>query len=750
MPQSIRVKRRVSGGTGAPSTLLSGELAWNMADSGTGILYGGKGDDGFGVATSVVALAGSEALPLEGANNVTITEPSNGQALRYNGTVWTNQNDPVVVTSVGLSLPNIFTVSNSPVTSTGTLTGGLANQNANIVFAGPASGSAATPAFRSLIPDDIPTLTAIKISDFNTQVRTNRLNELTVPDSNVSLNSQKLTNVQDPTEAQEGATKNYVDNQLAPIKTNNQGANKIYGGPGEGASAAPTFRNLVPADIPTLTANKISDFNTQVQTNRLDQLTVPSNNLNLNSRKITNLLDPVDPQDAATKAYVDAARQGLDAKDSVRVATTGNIELTGEVTTEIDNVSLVEGNRVLVKNQTVASENGIYVYSSGSWNRAIDADANAKVTAGLFVFVEEGTVNSDSGWVLITDGAINVGVTNISFAQFSGAGQITAGLGLTKTGNTLDIVTANSGRIVVNADSIDLALVEQTDTVGADGLTFVQSITKDNYGRVSGRVIGNVRESSLLQTGVVQLTDSINSASTTTAATPNSVKIAWDLANAALPRSGGVMTGKFNLVNASTSLVSANIGSGAEDPNSLVSGDFWVNSGAIKYYNGSAKKTIAYLDSTITGNAANVTGIVNGVNGGTGVNNGSRTITIGGNLVTTGEFTTTLNVVGNTSLTLPVTGTVATQEWAQPVNTRLTTISGWTADQVTTAGALPTATSGFIAKASATSFSTVGSTGTGSVALSESPTFTGTVTMAAANITGTLTVGTLNIDCGTF
>lgn len=658
MPQSIRIKRRLSGGTaGAPASLLSGELAWNMSDTGRGILYGGYGDNGSGVATQVVALAGDKALPLGSETNVNITSPTADQVLRYNGTNWVNN---TAVTSVGLSLPNIFTVSGSPVTTTGTLTAALANQNANIVFAGPSSGAAAGPSFRSLVADDIPTVTASKISNFDTQVRTNRLDQLAVPTANVSLNS----------------------------------------------------------------------------------------------RNLTNLADPVNAQDAATKAYVDATRQGLDAKDSVRVATTANVALTGATTTTIDGVTLAAGNRILVKNQTTGSENGIYVFATGAWSRATDADTSAKVSSGLFVFVEEGTVNSDSGWVLTTDGVITIGTTSLNFAQFSGAGQITAGMGLTKTGNTIDVGTVSTSRIVVNADNIDLALVNQTDTSGTAGINFLQSITKDSYGRISGTILADVRTGTTAQTGVLQLTDSTSSTSTTTAATPNSVKTAWDLANAALARSGGTMTGKLNLVSATTSLVTANIGTGTADPTTLVNGDFWVNSGAIKYHNGTSAKTIAFLDSTITGNAANVTGIVTGTNGGTGVNNGSRTITIGGNFTTSGAFNTTLTVTANTTLTLPTTGTLATQDWAQPVNARLTSISSWTADQVSNAGGLgllTVAQGGFVTKsASSSTFNTVGSTGTGNVVLAASPTLTGTVTMAAATISGTLTVDTLNIDCGTF
>jgi Major tropism determinant N-terminal domain len=159
-------------------------------------------------------------------------------------------------------------------------------------------------------------------------------------------------------------------------------------------------------------------------------------------------------KEVATLEYVDAVKQGLDVKDSVRVATTGNVTLSGTQT--IDGVAVVAGNRVLVKNQTTASENGVYVVAAGAWTRAADANADAEVTAGMFTFVEEGTVNQDSGWVMTTNGPVTLGTTGLAFTQFSGAGSVTAGAGLTKNGNTLD-VGGTADRITVNADSVDIA-----------------------------------------------------------------------------------------------------------------------------------------------------------------------------------------------------------------------------------------------------------------------------------------------------
>lgn len=191
--------------------------------------------------------------------------------------------------------------------------------------------------------------------------------------------------------------------------------------------------------------------------------------VDVNSKRITNLADPTGSQDAATKAYVDAIQTGLDIKASVRAATTANITLSNTQT--VDGVALSVGDRVLVKNQSTGSQNGIYVVASGSWTRSTDCDntPGTEVTSGLFTFVEEGTVNADSGWTLTTDGTITLGTTALTFVQFSGAGQITAGQGLSKTGNTLDVNVANG--IEISGDNVQLA-----STVAGAGLTYTSGV----------------------------------------------------------------------------------------------------------------------------------------------------------------------------------------------------------------------------------------------------------------------------------
>jgi len=186
---------------------------------------------------------------------------------------------------------------------------------------------------------------------------------------------------------------------------------------------------------------------------------------------------PTDDAHIATKGYVDAARQGLDVKASVRVASVAPVAIATalEAGDVIDGVTLAEGDRVLLKDQSTASENGIYVAvasGAGAASRADDANTSAKVTTGMFTFVSEGTLNGDNGFVLTTNDTITLGTTGLTFVQFSGAGQVIAGDGLTKTGNTLNVV-GTADRITANADSVDIA----STYVGQSTITTLGTIT---------------------------------------------------------------------------------------------------------------------------------------------------------------------------------------------------------------------------------------------------------------------------------
>ena len=234
------------------------------------------------------------------------------------------------------------------------------------------------------------------------------------------------------------------------------------------------------------------------------------------------------------KAYVDSVASGLDLKCSSHAATTANLSaaynngtsgvgatLTNSGTQaalSVDGQTMASGERVLVKDQSTAAQNGIYTVTTvgdGSTNwvltRATDFDTSTEITSGAFTFVETGSSNADSGWVMTTDGTVTVGTTSLSWSQFSGAGQITAGDGMTKSGNTLNVGAGSN--LLVSADAVamcsivtglttvcatnfagTLATAAQTNVTSVGTLT---ALTVDNI-CLDGTTIGHTDDTDLM------------------------------------------------------------------------------------------------------------------------------------------------------------------------------------------------------------------------------------------------------------
>ena len=404
MSNTIRIKRRTSGASGAPSSLENAELAAN--EVGDLVLYYGKGTGGAGgSATSVEAIGGSGAfLALTGTQTVAGSKT-------YSGTLI------APTQSSGDSSTKVATTAYVQGEIGSFITG-----NQTVTLSGDATGSGTT---------------SISVTLANSGVSAGTTSGITV----------------------------------------------------DAKGRITAITGLSASDIPSLSASKISDFDSTVQANRLDEMAAPTGAVDFNSQRITGVSDPTGAQDAATKSYVDAVKTGLDVKDSVKVATTGNITLSGTQT--IDGVSVSADERVLVKSQTDASENGIYDCKAGAWARSSDFDSNTEVTSGAFTFVEQGTVNADAGFVLTTDGSITVGTTDLAFTQFSGAGSVSAGDGLSKSGNTLSAdLKANSGLVISGGEiALDLDASGISGSLGiADGGTNATSASaaRTNLGLAIG------------------------------------------------------------------------------------------------------------------------------------------------------------------------------------------------------------------------------------------------------------------------
>jgi hypothetical protein len=557
MTNTLRIKRRAAGGAaGAPGSLANAELAFNEQDD---VLYYGKGTGGVGgSATQVIAIGGPGAFqPRDSELDALSGVSTNGIIVRTGS--GTKAARTLTAPAAGITITNGDGVAGNPTLVLANDLAALEGLSTTGLIARTADGAAAT---RTLTGP----AAGLSITNGN-GVSGNPT--IALANDLAALEGLSTTGIIVRT-ADGAATTRAVAGTAGRVAVTN----------GDGVSGAPTI-DLSTSGVTAGTYTKITvdayGRATVGATASISELAVPTAAVSFNSQRITGLADPTQAQDAATKNYVDLTVQGLDPKQSVKAATTANIAtLSGTMT--IDGVALVANDRVLVKDQTTASQNGVYVVAAGAWTRADDLSTWDELVSA-YLFVEQGSTNADNGFLCTVDAGGTLGTTAITFVQFNGAGQITAGNGLSKSGNTLSVVgTAN--RITVSGSGVDIAATY----VGQTSITTLGTIT----------------------TGVWNGT-TIAVANGGTGATT---------ASGARTNLGAAASGANSDITSLTGLTTAlSVGQGGTGATTLTG---YVRGNGTSAFTAAATIPGSDISGNISGNAANVTGTVAIANGGTG------------------------------------------------------------------------------------------------------------------------------------
>ena len=487
MATVIQIKR--SSAVAAPSTLKLGELAFTygtgtQSNLGDRLFIGEGGVDGNGDANNVTViggqyftdmldhvagtLTGSSALIAD--SNLAIDQVIVGNSATVGGTVKLNEGTNNGTNFIGLKAPNAVTASKTFVLPDGDGSAGQflkTDGSGNLDFATvnqfiDLAGDTGT--------DTYNTAETLTFAGSGGLVQT-------VTDNTVTVTATALTNSNLSGSAA-------ISNANLANPTTTLGSSTLTLG-----ATTTDIAGLTSLVVDSITINGATVSTASGNTNIVfsphgtGTVTVPSGYED-RAGFVTNSL--------ANKAYVDQVAQGLDAKPSTRVATTANLSATyangtagvgatltnsgTQAALSIDGITMVAADRVLVKDQSTAAQNGIYVVTnigSGSSNwiltRATPEDQPAELSGGSFVFVEQGTANGDNGYVFTHTGAPTFGTTALDVTQFSGAGQITAGAALTKSGNQMDVAVDGSS-IEVNADALRVKALGVTNAMLAGSI----------------------------------------------------------------------------------------------------------------------------------------------------------------------------------------------------------------------------------------------------------------------------------------
>ena len=537
MATVIQIKR--SSATSAPGTLKLGELAYTFGtgtqgNNGDRLFIGEGGVDGNGDANNVTViggqyfsdmldhvagtLTGSSALIAD--SNLAIDQAIVGNSATVGGTVKLNEGTNNGTNFIGLKAPNAVTTTTTFTLPDGDGTSGQflkTDGSGNLDFATVnqfinLAGNSGT--------DTYNTAETLTFEGSGGLVQT-------VTDNKVTVTATALTNSNLSGSAA-------ISNANLANPTTTLGSSTLTLG-----STTTDIAGLTSLVVDSITINgstmstTASNTDITMSPHGTGTVKVPSGYEDRSGFTTDSL---------ANKAYVDQVAQGLDTKPSCKLATTANLAATysngtagvGATLTassngalSIDGVTPSASDRILVKDQSTAAQNGIYVVTTvgdGSTafvlTRATPEDQPSELTGGSFVFVEEGTANGDNGYVFTHTGAPTFGTTALDVAQFSGAGQITAGAALTKTGNQLDVAVDDSS-IEVNSDAVRVKALGITNAMLA--------------GSIDGAKIENFRfggeDSSTGNVEIGNIMEFIAGEGVNTSASGNQLTIAGELAS---------------------------------------------------------------------------------------------------------------------------------------------------------------------------------------------------------------------------